>query len=155
MTNLMQKLFTLLSIHSTPVKTWSRVNKHSYRLACKTFYPVSPQPQNMVICCKYLVSTSATRILWSESILAPGSVFISLIQEQSKSFSLAKNQHETQNKQTLWPLGRDLDRSWCHRHTSVKHSRLQPMDPWTEQQHSHMMLSIAMSSWAAIKKALD
>jgi hypothetical protein len=73
--------------------------------------------------------------------------------------------HETRDK---WPLGRDPDRSWCHFHTNVKLSWLQPMDPWTERQHtlvccnSHlyadahtcMLLSMLLELWAADKKAL-
>jgi len=37
--------------------------------------------------------------------------------------------HETQDK---WPLGRELDRGWCHCHTTVvvKLFGLQPMLPW-------------------------
>ena len=35
---------------------------------------------------------------------------------------------ETRDKR---PLGRDLDGSWCHLHTSVKHFWSQPNDPWT------------------------
>ena len=34
-----------------------------------------------------------------------------------KVLKLAYNRHETQHKR---PLGRDLDRSWCHHHTTVK-----------------------------------
>ena len=37
------------------------------------------------------------------------------------------------------PLGRDPDRSQRHRHSSVKLSWSQPMDPWTERQHTRML----------------
>ena len=53
-----------------------------------------------------------------------------------KVFGLAYNRHNTQDKRLL---GRDLDRSWCHRYTSVKLSWSHPMDPWTEWQHTHML----------------
>jgi hypothetical protein len=45
-----------------------------------------------------------------------------------KSFVLVYNRHETWDKR---PLGRDSDRRWCHCHTNVKLSWLQPMNPWT------------------------
>ena len=45
-----------------------------------------------------------------------------------KVLGLAYNQSETWDKQSL---GRDPDRSWCHRHTSVKLFWSQPMAPWT------------------------
>ena len=66
-----------------------------------------------------------------------------------KSSSLAYNQRETRDKQ---PLDRDLDRSWCHRNTSVKLSWSQPMNPWTEWQHTRMLLPNSMESWAVTKK---
>ena len=40
---------------------------------------------------------------------------------------------ETRDKR---PLGRDPDKSLSHRHTSVKLSWSQPMDPWTERQQT-------------------
>ena len=40
---------------------------------------------------------------------------------------LAYKQHETRDNQQF---GRDLDRDWCHRHTSIKLSWSQPMDQW-------------------------
>ena len=50
------------------------------------------------------------------------------------------------------PLGRDPDRSWCHRHTSVKFFWSQPMAPWTRAEaYSYMM---SMEPWAATEKAL-
>ena len=57
---------------------------------------------------------------------------------------------ETRDKR---PLGRDPDRSWCHCHTSAKLSLSQPMDPWTEWQHTRM-LPMSMETWAATKKSL-
>jgi hypothetical protein len=45
-----------------------------------------------------------------------------------KRSSLAYNRHETRDKT---PLGRDPDRSWCHRHPSVKLFWLLPMASWT------------------------
>ena len=58
---------------------------------------------------------------------------------------------ETRDKR---PLARNPDRSWCHRRTSVKFSWSQPMDPWTELQHTHMLPPMSMEPWAATKKAL-
>jgi hypothetical protein len=45
---------------------------------------------------------------------------------KEKVLGLAYNRRETRDK---WPLDRDLDRSWCHLHTSVKLFWLQPMVP--------------------------
>jgi hypothetical protein len=50
-----------------------------------------------------------------------------------KVLGLAYNRRETWDKQSL---GRNLDRSWCYYHTSVKFSWSQPMDPWIEWQHT-------------------
>ena len=49
-------------------------------------------------------------------------------EDKAKSSSLAYNRRETRDKQ---PLGRDLDESWGHLHTSVKLYQSQPMAPWT------------------------
>ena len=49
-----------------------------------------------------------------------------------KSSSLAYNRRETLGNRSL---SRDPDRSWCHLHTSVKHTRMVPlmsMEPWAE-----------------------
>ena len=53
------------------------------------------------------------------------------------------------------PLARNPDRSWCHRHTSVKLSWLQPKDLWTERQHTRMLPLTSMEPWAATKNALQ
>ena len=45
--------------------------------------------------------------------------------------------------------------SWCHRHTNVKLSWSQSMDPWTERQYILMLLPMSIEPWAAAKKALD
>ena len=45
-----------------------------------------------------------------------------------KVLELAYNWCETQDMQ---PLGRDPDRSWCHRHNSIKLFWSQAMAPWT------------------------
>ena len=57
-----------------------------------------------------------------------------------KFLDMAYNQRESRDKRSL---GRNPDRSWCYRHTSVKFSWSQPIDPWTSAQ-----------PWAATKKAL-
>ena len=56
---------------------------------------------------------------------------------------------ETRNKRLL---GRDPDRSWCHRHTCVKlyFPWSQSMNPWTELQHTRMLPPMSMESWAAM-----
>ena len=48
---------------------------------------------------------------------------------------VSTNRRETQNK---WPLGRDLDRSWCHHNTNVK-----------------LFWSVSMEPFTAIKNALS
>ena len=53
-----------------------------------------------------------------------------------KVLGLAYNWRETQVKR---PLGRKPDSRWSHRQTSVKLSWSQPVDPWTEQQHTCML----------------
>ena len=58
---------------------------------------------------------------------------------------------ETRDKRLL---GRDLNRSWCHCHTSLKLFLSQSMDPWSKRQHSRMLPSISMEPWAAIKQGL-
>ena len=60
-----------------------------------------------------------------------------------KSSSLAYNRRETRDK---LPLGRDPDRSWCHHPTSVKLSWSQPMDSWTERQHTRMRPLMSIKS---------
>ena len=65
-------------------------------------------------------------------------------------FSLFYSRSETQDKR---PLGREQDRSWCHRHTSVKLSWSQPMNLWTERQHTHTLLPMSMEPWAAAKQS--
>ena len=55
---------------------------------------------------------------------------------------------ETRDKR---PLGKDQEKSWCHRHTSVKLSWSQPMDPWSEQQHTRMLPPMLMEPCAATK----
>ena len=52
------------------------------------------------------------------------------------------------------PLGRDPDRSWCHCYVSAKLSWSQAMHPWTERQHTHMLLLMSMDPWAETKKPL-
>ena len=66
-----------------------------------------------------------------------------------KVSDLAYNLRETQDKR---PLGKDPDRSWCHRHTPVKLSGSQHMDPWTERLHTRMLPSMPLESWAANKQ---
>ena len=58
---------------------------------------------------------------------------------------------ETRDKRSL---GRDPDRSWCHRHTSVKVSWSQSMGPWSEWQHTRMLPPMFMEPWATAKKPL-
>ena len=58
---------------------------------------------------------------------------------------------ETRDK---WLLGRDPDKSWCHRHTSVKFSWSKPMDPWSERQHTRMLPPMSREPCAATKKVL-
>ena len=61
-----------------------------------------------------------------------------------KNSSLAYNQHETRDKQ---PLGRDMDRSWCHLHTSVNLFGFQPMAPWTSTaEYKHMAFCLFNSN---------
>ena len=52
------------------------------------------------------------------------------------------------------PLGKDPDRSWCHRHTTswpmIKLSWSQPMAPWNS---AAAAAAQSMDPWAAIKKA--
>ena len=78
-----------------------------------------------------------------------------LYESKVKSSNLAYNPCETRDKR---PLGRDLDRSRCHLHTSVQLSWSQPMDPWTERQHTCMLPRVlplmSMEPLAATKKAL-
>ena len=59
--------------------------------------------------------------------------------------------------QPMWNSGqgKDPDRSWCHRHTSVKLSWSQPMYPWTERYHTRMLRPMSMEPWAASTKALN
>ena len=52
---------------------------------------------------------------------------------------------ETEDKR---PLGRDLDRSWCDHHTSIKLL----MDPWRERSHTCMLPPMSMEPWAVTKK---
>ena len=67
------------------------------------------------------------------------------------SSSQAYNQHETRHKQLL---DRDLDRSWCHLHISVKLSWPQPMAPWTLAAAYECAAIQSMDLWAVTKKAL-
>ena len=53
---------------------------------------------------------------------------ITYTKEVWKVSDLAYNRRETWDKRLL---GRDLDRSWCHLHTSLKHFWSKPMAPWT------------------------
>jgi hypothetical protein len=57
-----------------------------------------------------------------------------------KVLGLAYNRCETRDKR---PLGKDSDRSWCHRHITsmIKLFWSQPMDPWP----------MSMELWAATK----
>jgi hypothetical protein len=71
------------------------------------------------------------------------------IRVSCKVLGLAYNRCETRDKR---PLGKDPDRSWCHRHTPVKVSGSQLMDLWTERQHTRMLRPMSMEPWAAIKK---
>ena len=57
------------------------------------------------------------------------------------------NLHEIQDK---GPMSRDRTGAGA----SVKLSCSQPMDPWTEWQHTHMLLPISMEPWTMTKKAL-
>ena len=68
-----------------------------------------------------------------------------------KSPNLAYNRRETRDKQ---PLDRDPNRSWCHRHPSVKLFWTQPMAPWTSVAVYECAAAQFMDSWAATKKAL-
>ena len=65
------------------------------------------------------------------------------IQARWKVLGLAYNRNETRDK---WPLGREPDWGWCHLHTNVKLSWLQPMDPRTEWQHT-CMLPLMFDLW--------
>ena len=67
-----------------------------------------------------------------------------------KSSSLAYNRRETRDKRSL---GRDLDRSWCHLHNSVKLFWSQPMAPWASVAAYDCAAAQSMDPWAAIKKA--
>ena len=58
---------------------------------------------------------------------------------------------ETQDKQLL---GRDPDRSLCHRHTSVKLFWSQPMASWTSAEAYKCAAAQSVDPWAATKKAL-
>ena len=78
-------------------------------------------------------------------------IYIHIHEGKLKSSSLAYNRRETWDKRSL---DRNLDRSWCHRHTSVKLSWSQPMDPWSERQNTRMQPLMSMEPWAATKKAL-
>ena len=55
--------------------------------------------------------------------------------------------HETRDK---YPLSRDQDRNCYHR---VKLSSSQPLAPWIERQHTHMVPPMSMEPLAATKKA--
>ena len=57
---------------------------------------------------------------------------------------------ETREKR---PLGRDPDRRWRYRHTSVKLFWSQPMVPWTLVAAHECAASQSMDPWAATKKA--
>ena len=58
---------------------------------------------------------------------------------------------ETRGKR---PLGRDPDKSWCHRHTSVKLSWSKSMTPWTQAVAYECAAAQFMDQWAATKKVL-
>jgi hypothetical protein len=68
-----------------------------------------------------------------------------------KSSRLAYNRREIRDKR---PLGRDLDRSWCHLYTSVKLLWSQPMAPKTSATAYECVAAQSMNPWAATKKAL-
>ena len=70
---------------------------------------------------------------------------IYIYMHEGKVKSSRPSLRETRNKR---PLGRDPDRNWCHRHTSVKLSWSQPMYPWTERQHTRMMAPMSIELWA-------
>ena len=77
--------------------------------------------RSCVFCCVYKF-----QIVLLELILG---LFVLVHYEgKVKSSSLTYNRREIQDKRIL---GRDTDRSWCHRHTSVKLFWSQPMAPWT------------------------
>ena len=67
------------------------------------------------------------------------------IQPRWEVLCLTYNRCKTRGK---WPLGKEPDRSWCHRHTPMKISWSQPMDPWTERQHTRMLQPMCMEPWA-------
>ena len=73
------------------------------------------------------------------------------IRARGEVLGIAYNRRETRDK---WPFGRDPDRGWCYSHTSEKFSWLQPMDPWTERQHTRKLLPISMEPWAVTKEVL-
>ena len=54
--------------------------------------------------------------------------FSSNMRARWKVFCLAYNRRETQDKRQL---GRDPDRSWCHHHSMINLSWVQPMPSWT------------------------
>ena len=66
---------------------------------------------------------------------------------EGKVKSSRPSSRETRDKQ---PLGRDRDRSWYHR-ASVKFSWSQPMDPWTERQHTRMLPSMSLELYSSVE----
>ena len=54
---------------------------------------------------------------WAVSFVTWVGVYIRSYEKKVKSSRLAYNRRETKGK---WELGKDLDRGWCHCHTSVK-----------------------------------
>ena len=68
---------------------------------------------------------------------------------QGEKFSAVYNPGETRDKR---PLGRDPDRSWRHRHSSVKLPWSQYMDPLSERQHTRMLPPMFMKPCATTKK---
>ena len=71
------------------------------------------------------------------------------IRARWKFLGIAHNWLETRDKR---PLGRAPDRSWCHRHTSVKLSWSQPMDPGIERQHTLCCRRCPWNHWLRPKK---
>ena len=74
--------------------------------------------------------------LLSSSNSSHGSAKNSNTRATWKVLGLAYNRRETRDK---WPLGwYAADKSWCHYHTKVKLSWLQPMTTWSERQHTNV-----------------
>ena len=68
-----------------------------------------------------------------------------------KHYNLAYNGREIRDKR---PSVRDLDRSWYHRHNSLKLFWLQLMDPWISAAAYECVAALSMDPWAATKKKL-